>query len=592
MKNMMLPIVLLLLLAITPAFSQTFMDHVKATHGDTLVIKDQVDESGNANALFTVLNGDSASVPEGRVYELQANGIYPLQNNPNMWANRTTVLVGSDPTPLVNNKNALSAPPLVCGFVGASVNMASFGGSGSFIGRNIALTPCASDGSENWAYHGSGSAHQRIEYDNCLFEHTRWIMVAAFNDSCTFVLRNDYFVNLNGQPCRRNGGVYDGFNVLDTFLVENCTHINSQGSMYKWRNYPANRIIINHNTFVNNAGYQFMDLGYQSHASYTNNLFVNSNDQAFSGIQTIDPGEADVDFLPMGLVNMYADSADNANLTKRKFLVDDNLAYWDPIWSNLIDTLNTLHVDGVTAWKSNQITMNTRTTTMFSDNATYPYLTNGKWYTEKPLFTDSKNLQTTGLWALKKYVVQVADTGSTAVLPDWRLVNTGAANYVYFDWPIPVDLSYSNATLLTGAAGASGRFPVGDINWFPTQKASWLAQRTAEYTKIQTALDAGTALDGVKEQSNVTPGDFSLNQNYPNPFNPSTTISFVLPSSAKTSLEVYNLLGQKVATLMNGFTSAGYHEVQFNAAHLASGVYVYRLTSGTFTSVKKLMLVK
>jgi hypothetical protein len=587
MKNVMLPIGLLMLLVVSPVVSQTFMDHVKSVSGDTLVIKNQVDEGGLANALYIVLNGDSASVPAGRVYKLQANGVYPLQNNPNMWANRTTVIVGSDPTPLVQNKNALSAPPLVCGFVGSTTNLASFGGQGNLIAKNIALTPCASDGSENWAYHGSGKAHQRIEYNNCLFEHTRWIMVAAFNDSVTFNLKNCYFVNLSGQPCRRNGGVFDGFNVMDTMLVENCTHIAAQGSMYKWRNYPANRIIINHNTFVNCAGYLFLDLGYQSNASYTNNLFVNSNDQAYSGIHSIDPGEQDMEWLPMGLVNVYPDSADIANSVKRKFLVDNNLAYWDPMWSNLVDTLNTLHVNAVTAWQSNQITMNTRAKAMFSNKTTYPYLTNGKWYTEKPLFTDSKNLQTTALRDLKKYVVAVADTGSLAVLADWRLVNTGASNYIYFDWPIPVDLSYSNATLLTGAKNG---FPVGDLNWFPTQKTAWLAQRTAEYTQIQTALDNGTGT-GVT-QASALPSEFRLEQNYPNPFNPSTRITFVLPSSAKTSLEVFNMLGQKVATLMNGFATAGAHEVQFDAAHLASGVYLYRLTSGTFTDVKKLMLVK
>jgi hypothetical protein len=587
MKNVMLPIGLLVLLAVSPVLSQTFMDHVKAVKGDTLVVKNQVDESGAANALYIVLNGDSASVPAGRVYELQANGVYPLQNNPNMWANRTTVIVGSDPTPLVKNTNATSAPPLVTGFVGTTTNMAGFGGQGNLIAKNIALTPCASDGSENWAFHGSGQAHQRIEYNNCLFEHTRWIMVAAFNDSVTFVLKNDYFVNLNGQPCRRNGGVYDGFNVLDTMLVENCTHINAQGSMYKWRNYPANRLIVNHNTFVNCAGYLFLDLGYQSHASYTNNLFVNSNDQAYSGIQTIDPGEQDLDWQPMGLVNMYPDSADAANHVARKFLVDNNLAYWDPMWSNLVDTLNTLHVNAVTNWKSNQITMNTRTTAMFADYTTYPYLTNGKWYTEKPLFTNSANLETTALRALKTYVVAVADTGSLAVLADWRLVNTGASNYVYFDWPIPVDLSYSNATLLTGATNG---FPVGDLNWFPTQKTSWLAQRSAEYTKIQTALDNGTST-GVTKTSSL-PSEFRLAQNYPNPFNPTTTISYSLPHSANASLKVFNVLGQEVATLVDGYQAAGAHEVQFDASRFASGVYFYKLTSGNVTQMKKMMLVK
>jgi hypothetical protein len=88
------------------------------------------------------------------------------------------------------------------------------------------------------------------------------------------------------------------------------------------------------------------------------------------------------------------------------------------------------------------------------------------------------------------------------------------------------------------------------------------------------------------------PVEFTLNQNYPNPFNPSTTISFSLPHSANASLKVFDMLGREVATLVNGYTTAGSHEVQFNATNLASGVYFYKLTSGDFTQMMKMMLVK
>jgi hypothetical protein len=187
---------------------------------------------------------------------------------------------------------------------------------------------------------------------------------------------------------------------------------------------------------------------------------------------------------------------------------------------------------------------------------------------------------------------EIVDTSSTdsygaAVLPDWRLVSIGTDSYIYPDWPIPVDLSYTNATLKTGATGG---FPVGDINWFPTQKAAWLAQRTAEYAQIQTALD-GAVPDAVKN-INALPAEYTLHQNYPNPFNPSTTITFSLPRSASTSLKVYDMLGREVATLVNGYTTSGTHEIQFNATNLASGVYFYKLTSGNFTKVNKMMLTK
>ena len=142
-------------------------------------------------------------------------------------------------------------------------------------------------------------------------EHTRWVFCAG-GDSCTFNFIGDYFVNMNGQPCRRNGGVYDGFANDDTLLVENCTHVMAQGSVYKLRSNLWERVMINHNTFVNMAGYVFMSLGYQSHMSVTNNLFINCGVQPYPGIQSIDNGEQDIDWIPMGLVNVYPDSADVA----------------------------------------------------------------------------------------------------------------------------------------------------------------------------------------------------------------------------------------------------------------------------------------
>jgi hypothetical protein len=128
------------------------------------------------------------------------------------------------------------------------------------------------------------------------------------------------------------------------------------------------------------------------------------------------------------------------------------------------------------------------------------------------------------------------------------------------------------------------------LNWFPTQKTAWLAQRTAEYAQIQTALDG--AVPAAAKNINALPAEYTLHQNYPNPFNPSTTIAFSLPRSASASLKVYDMLGREVGTLVNGYTTSGMHEIQFNAANLASGIYLYRLTSGNFTEVKKMMLVK
>lgn len=87
-------------------------------------------------------------------------------------------------------------------------------------------------------------------------------------------------------------------------------------------------------------------------------------------------------------------------------------------------------------------------------------------------------------------------------------------------------------------------------------------------------------------------GQFSLKQNYPDPFNPITKISYTIPENSSVSLKVYNLIGGEVATLVNEQQNTGSYEVVFDASNLLSGAYLYKLTAGRFTSVKKMMLVK
>jgi len=83
-----------------------------------------------------------------------------------------------------------------------------------------------------------------------------------------------------------------------------------------------------------------------------------------------------------------------------------------------------------------------------------------------------------------------------------------------------------------------------------------------------------------------------LSQNYPNPFNPTTQITYELPQSVDVRLDVFNVMGQRVATLVNGKQNAGTHTISFNATHLASGVYVYRLQAGNTVLSRKMTLVK
>jgi len=130
-----------------------------------------------------------------------------------------------------------------------------------------------------------------------------------------------------------------------------------------------------------------------------------------------------------------------------------------------------------------------------------------------------------------------------------------------------------------------------------------LAKDLAEAVNTQEEIGAGIVPTGTilyKGTGNETinwgfgvPDEFAMGQNYPNPFNPTTSITYSLPADANVSLAVYNMLGEKVVQLVNGWMAAGYHGVVFDASQLSSGVYIYRIQAGqSFVDIKKLILLK
>jgi hypothetical protein len=330
-----------------------------------------------------------------------------------------------------------------------------------------------------------------------------------------------------------------------------------------------------------------MNNGNSTNLSITNNIYVNCQLQGFCPVLTTsDAGEVDADALPMGLVNLRVDSTFTANIGKHGVYADKNLTYWDPTLSDIVSTLNTNKVDKHTDWVSQMITMNSRTTALFSNTTYNKRLINGTWISKLPVFKKTDVLFTTQLAKLRAYAIACVDTSYGTPLASWRQANNAeATNFVYADFPIPIDLSYTDADLLVAGLGG---FPIGDLNWFPTQLATWNAQRTAEMAAIQGKVDGTT---GVAEEQGL-PQTFQLQQNYPNPFNPSTVISYSIAKAGNVTLKVYNMLGQEVATLVNGYQAAKSYDVTFNASGLSSGVYFYELQAGSNSTIKKMVLMK
>ncbi len=145
-------------------------------------------------------------------------------------------------------------------------------------------------------------------------------------------------------------------------------------------------------------------------------------------------------------------------------------------------------------------------------------------------------------------------------------------NPVVVQWPIPMDFSYSATSSAATACSHGG--PVGSTKH----------------------MDHSAALE-IDVSSETLPNRFGLKQNYPNPFNPTTEIAFTLDQTADVNLSIYNMLGQKVRTLTNGSKNAGTHTLQWNGLdemgqNVSTGIYLYRLTSGSKSITKKMAFMK
>jgi hypothetical protein len=154
------------------------------------------------------------------------------------------------------------------------------------------------------------------------------------------------------------------------------------------------------------------------------------------------------------------------------------------------------------------------------------------------------------------------------------------------------------------------RWIVGDIVTYTDTSyganISWISKNSMEAASFNFEYDGQTPqytqADEVSllldiiwisiEENDKFNSNFQLHQNYPNPFNPITTIKFSLPQVSETTIEIFNINGQKVATALDQTLSAGPHEVTLNAGNLSSGVYLYRLSAGSFSATKKMIVIK
>ena len=152
-----------------------------------------------------------------------------------------------------------------------------------------------------------------------------------------------------------------------------------------------------------------------------------------------------------------------------------------------------------------------------------------------------------------------------------------------------------------GSGGTILRTTDGGATWGAQPSGTTNALNGVSFTDATNGTAVGSGgkilrisgnVTAIEDNKTISPTKFILMQNYPNPFNPSTTIQYVIISRQFVSLKVYDILGREVATLVNEEKPIGSYRINFNGSKLTSGVYFYRLQTGSFTQTKKFVLLR
>ncbi len=545
--------------------------------GDTLVV------SMSDGALNEIIMGDTSDTGARmhKVYELEPDGWYPFSNTLSAITydlnivggkreegqRRPILLFGADADGwfLIEHGANLT----IKGVWIQQIRATAGGGRGPWakagINRSgytkpdtkVILHDIVWDFNDAWAYGGGEFGDISCYVTNCLF---RW----------------------SGAPAN---GIWAGqgfqFNnsKLDTLIFQNCTWYGGNAFVVATYGSTHDYMLVDHCTIVDHTQHPFH--GYQyNNAEFTNNLFYNAF--AIGSNEAYRDGQ-DPDGLSYAIINadtLTAEDSLDVVDEERVLRVLNNNNYVSPVivdyWEMaMADTSYHGFLVGDLSYAAGF--MNSRTLGMFEDDDRWPYFELENTYNENPGFVNYPDFADT--------LVQFSKAVFHGEAPTKFNSDPGGGDDTEGDPMIPTpvmvyDLSYTNGTLLT--AGTDGE-PVGDLTWF--EEGGYDNPDLYNWTE-----PAGpTAIDNNNE---FTASEFSLEQNYPNPFNPTTTINYTLAKKAEVELSVYNMLGQKVMTLVNTSKNAGNYSTVLDASQLSSGVYFYQLSNGNSSIMKKMILLK
>ena len=543
------------------------------TKGDTLVIH-QADQDAMPWNEIVAADTNSDGTHAHSVYELDPDGWYPLSGE---------LVFDKDDMTIIGGKRTAGQMRPVILVQDPFGGWFMLGGAKNITIEGIHMMQCAETIGGNvsaWARSGLElrDVNSHVVIHDCIWDFNTGFACLLNKDGLNLKVTNCLF-RFN-KPL--DNGVWAGQGIdissadLDSILIQNCTWYGGGPFMLKTWESTETFFKMDHCDLVDFVQWPIHG-SHWVNSQFTNNLFYNAYTM---GEDTAQIKGQDLDHLPFGVINIdtifFVDTLGHMNATQeaaRKLLVSHNnnfvkqniMDYWAVAESDPTKYHGFVAPDPAV----NDGFMNSRTAAMFADDATWPGLVLESTTSLDPQFQNYLDYSDTLINYSKfyyKYAWPDAKATSFMLDPDGEPLQPTD--------PMVYNLKITNAALRT--ASTSGG-PIGDLTW----------ELANGYNSTNDEI-----VTDVKGNHTVNPVEFSLYQNYPNPFNPTTNIAYTVTKSGFTTLKVYNVLGQEVKTLFAGYQTAGTHSIEFNAANLASGVYLYRLESGNNTLVKKMVLMK
>lgn len=490
--------------------------------------------------LNKVIDGDTTATGD----RVSLNTVYVLERGPNAYYLLDGSIENRFPLTIVAADGDGERPKLVPGVVEGGESSRAFVPRADLTMKGLYVTNLDQAGGLNKNMFRIKAGDVKIVAEDCHFDYDSQSAFRLDKDGTSIILKKCIISNI-GQTVNPSNGraIDDRGNNINSLVVENCTFYNITSRVLRDGGGYINYARFNHNTMVN-IGQMMLSAGEVVDFTFTNNQVVNglfmgnsvNGETPHSMIETSPLTNEDLS----GLVQRM-------DIRNNNFHVDEAItsAYPDTVVAAaVLDSLSQVFVDANGTGDTN--------------------------ISEAISFTDGPAVPTDVMLGI--YADNQSSGDPTA--PPFDTGNAGAFGEPGFG-VVPFDFTYPEATM-SYTHSTAGQ-PVGALTWF--------------------GMDISTAVEYGNRDLADLPQSFDLVGNYPNPFNPTTEIAYELSKPSHVTLAVYNVIGQKIATLVDKNQQAGTYRAMWNGASdsgisMSSGIYFYRIIADGFDKTMKMTLMK